>query len=97
MFRHIYLNQKSLEVQNTMVLKRLRQLFKFCQNASHIWDLHEIGLAKQEKLLQEKLDEVRTKNDIVNHVNKFAVLLFITMNRTSRASRGQKAGILKYV
>ena len=30
----------------------LRSLFKFVQGAAHIWDTHEIGLARQERALQ---------------------------------------------
>ena len=30
----------------------IKSLFKFVQGAAHLWDLHEIGLARQERKLQ---------------------------------------------
>ena len=33
---------------------------------AHIWDLHELGLAKAERALQEKLDESRKQHDTEN-------------------------------
>lgn len=57
---------KSLEEQSATVLGRLKNLFKFCQQVGHRWDLHEIGLAKREKELKEKLEEVRLLNEITN-------------------------------
>lgn len=48
--------------------QRLKHLFKHCQGAAHLWDVHEIGLAKQERALQEKLDDSRRKYDRINQV-----------------------------
>ena len=30
----------------------IKSLFKFVQGAAHLWDLHEIGLARKERMLQ---------------------------------------------
>ncbi len=60
--------KKKLEEHNSRTLSSLKSLFKFCQGAAHVWDVHEIGLAKKERDLQEKLDECRHKHDIVNQV-----------------------------
>lgn len=48
------------------MLKALRSLFKFCQGAAHVWDVHELGLARQERALQEKLDTCRHSHDNEN-------------------------------
>ncbi|XP_039268958.2 coiled-coil domain-containing protein 180-like isoform X2 [Styela clava] len=45
---------------------QLKRLFKFTQGAAHLWDVHEIGLAKQERKLQNDLDESRQKHDVDN-------------------------------
>ena len=52
------------------MLSQLKSLFKFAQGAAHVWDIHEIGLARQERGLQEKLDECRHKHDGENQVQK---------------------------
>ena len=48
------------------MLNSLRSLFKFCQGAAHVWDVHELGLARQERALQEKLDSCRLLHDNEN-------------------------------
>ena len=58
--------QKTLEGHNAYLLGLLKSLFKFCQGAAHVWDVHELGLAKQERNLQEKLDDCRHKHDNQN-------------------------------
>ncbi|ELU16401.1 hypothetical protein CAPTEDRAFT_163477 [Capitella teleta] len=57
---------KNFESENNIVLGSLKSLFKFSQGAAHIWDVHELGLAKQERKLQEDLDGCRQKHDNVN-------------------------------
>ncbi|XP_030854046.1 coiled-coil domain-containing protein 180-like isoform X3 [Strongylocentrotus purpuratus] len=46
--------------------QELRSLFKFTQGAAHLWDVHEINLAKKERHLQEQLEECRRKHDNLN-------------------------------
>ena len=60
--------QKELEQHNIDTLNQLKSLFKFSQGAAHVWDVHELGLAKQERALQEKLDQVRLLHDTQNQV-----------------------------
>lgn len=48
--------------------EKLRSLFKYAQGAAHVWDIHEIGLAKQERALQEKLEVCRHQHDNQNQV-----------------------------
>ena len=68
-------SQKKLEKHNRDVLRDLRSLFKYCQGVAHVWDVHELGLAKTERALQEKLDECRRKHDNENQVcDGFAVI-----------------------
>ena len=43
-------------------------LFKFSQGAAHVWDTHEIGLARRERALQEKLETARRAHDQTNQV-----------------------------
>ena len=60
--------QSELELHNSQMLVEMRALFKFCQGAAHIWDVHELGLAKQERALHEGLDECRHQHDNENQV-----------------------------
>ncbi|KAK7495733.1 hypothetical protein BaRGS_00012953, partial [Batillaria attramentaria] len=58
--------EKSQEAHTKLVEENLHSLFKFAQGIAHVWDMHEIGLAKQERALQEKLDECRHSHDYAN-------------------------------
>lgn len=46
--------QHSLENLCNFHVMMIKSLFKFVQGAAHLWDLHEIGLARQERNLQVK-------------------------------------------
>uniref|UniRef100_H2Z2Z0 DUF4455 domain-containing protein n=1 Tax=Ciona savignyi TaxID=51511 RepID=H2Z2Z0_CIOSA len=46
--------------------QQLRRLFKFAQGSAHLWDVHEIGLAKQERKLQSELEQTRQVHDTDN-------------------------------
>jgi hypothetical protein len=65
--------QKSLEEQNKQTTEQLKSLFKFAQGAAHVWDVHEIGLARQERALQEKLEQCRQTHDNQNQVYQHIV------------------------
>ncbi|XP_061169622.1 coiled-coil domain-containing protein 180-like isoform X3 [Saccostrea echinata] len=58
--------EKDLEKYMKETTERLKMLFKFAQGAAHVWDVHEIGLAKQERALQEKLEQCRQMHDNQN-------------------------------
>lgn len=58
--------EKDLENHMKEMTERLKMLFKFAQGAAHVWDVHEIGLAKQERALQEKLEQCRQVHDNQN-------------------------------
>ncbi|KAL3871453.1 hypothetical protein ACJMK2_039450 [Sinanodonta woodiana] len=58
--------EKTLEEQTNEINEKLKSLFKYAQSAAHVWDVHEIGLARQERSLQEKLEQCRQKHDSQN-------------------------------
>ncbi|XP_002742433.1 coiled-coil domain-containing protein 180-like [Saccoglossus kowalevskii] len=57
---------KALEQLSHEQELKLKSLFKFAQGAAHVWDVHEIGLAKRERDLQEKLEACRHEHDNKN-------------------------------
>ncbi|KAJ8300120.1 hypothetical protein KUTeg_021639 [Tegillarca granosa] len=58
--------RKPWKVHNNTTSEQIKSLFKYAQGASHVWDVHEIGLAKQERALQEKLETCRHQHDNQN-------------------------------
>ncbi|XP_078326141.1 coiled-coil domain-containing protein 180-like isoform X6 [Crassostrea virginica] len=58
--------ERDLENHMKETSERLKMLFKFAQGSAHVWDVHEIGLAKQERALQEKLEQCRQVHDNQN-------------------------------
>lgn len=46
--------QRSLDNLTSFHEMMIKSLFKFVQGAAHLWDLHEIGLARQERKLQAR-------------------------------------------
>ena len=44
--------QRALDNLTSFHEMLIKSLFKFVQGAAHMWDLHEIGLARQERRLQ---------------------------------------------
>ena len=54
---------------NQIMNKELYGLFKYLQGIGHAWDIHENGLAKQERSLQEQLQDCRRDHDIENQVS----------------------------
>lgn len=49
--------------------KEINALFKYLQGAAHIWDMHEIGLVKKERGLQELLQDCRKDHEVDNQVS----------------------------
>ena len=47
-----YSFQRALDNLTSFHEMLIKSLFKFVQGAAHMWDLHEIGLARQERKLQ---------------------------------------------
>lgn len=48
----------------------IRILFRYLQFAAQIWDAHEIGLAKEEREFQERLDQGRKEHDTQNQIKE---------------------------
>lgn len=48
---------------NQLINKELNAVFKYLQGVSHIWDIHELGLVKKERALQELLQDCRKDHD----------------------------------
>jgi hypothetical protein len=48
--------------------KEIFTLFKFLQGVAHSWDNHQLGLSKQERVLQELLQDSRREHDTDNQV-----------------------------
>ncbi|CAH1787861.1 unnamed protein product [Owenia fusiformis] len=70
---------QQLEEHTNKIVNELKSLFKYSQGAAHVWDVHEIGLAKQERHLQEKLENARRLHD--NHNQDKEANLDIIMDR----------------
>ena len=66
--------QKAQEEHNKKMEVEMHSLFKFSQGVAHLWDVHEIGLARQERALQEKLEECRRDHDYANQVSAVMVI-----------------------
>ncbi|XP_041370743.1 coiled-coil domain-containing protein 180-like [Gigantopelta aegis] len=58
--------EKNVELHHSLITEKIAAMFKFAQGAAHVWDVHEIGLAKQERILQEKLEHSRHEHDNFN-------------------------------
>ena len=53
----------------------MHSLFKFAQRVAHLSDVHEIGLAKQDRARQEKLEDCRHEHDFCNQVSSVHALI----------------------
>ncbi|XP_074627275.1 coiled-coil domain-containing protein 180-like [Acropora palmata] len=62
--------ERSLDNLTSFHEMMIKSLFKFVQGAAHLWDLHEIGLARQERKLQEQLEKNRRDHDGTNQVKE---------------------------
>ncbi|KAK7094377.1 coiled-coil domain-containing protein 180-like isoform X2 [Littorina saxatilis] len=58
--------ERAQEEHSKKMEGEVHSLFKFSQGVAHLWDVHEIGLARQERALQEKLEECRYDHDYTN-------------------------------
>ena len=61
-------NKTEFDELNQIISKELTLLFKYLQGVSHIWDIHELGLVKKERALQELLQDCRKDHDSDNQV-----------------------------
>ena len=82
--------QNHLEKLSEKHTEQLRSLFKFSQGAAHLWDVHELGLARRERELQEQLEECRHDHDNVNQ--DMEANLDIIMDRLRQESSEEALG-----
>ena len=70
-----YSFQRALDNLTSFHEMLIKSLFKFVQGAAHLWDLHEIGLARQERKLQVqfcwRIGTSRFENEIKLHCTLF--------------------------
>lgn len=62
--------KRNIEEAQQITNKEIYTLFKFLQGIAHSWDVHQLGLAKQERSLQELLQDARRDHDTDNQVNR---------------------------
>ncbi|XP_064616781.1 coiled-coil domain-containing protein 180-like [Liolophura sinensis] len=86
--------EKAFDKHHEEMQYKLKSLFKYSQGAAHMWDIHEIGLAKQERALQEKLDAGRQAHDLQNQ-EKEAALDAVMDRMRQDGSEGALAESLK--
>lgn len=58
--------ERAQEAHCQKMEEEMHSLFKFAQGTAHLWDVHEIGLAKKERALQEMLEDCRHNHDYTN-------------------------------
>ena len=62
---------------------------------AHIWDLHELGLAKAERALQEKLDESRKQHDHENQDKEASLDIVMDRMRQDATEIALQQNLLK--
>ncbi|XP_052788439.1 coiled-coil domain-containing protein 180-like [Mya arenaria] len=87
--------EKSLEEQNKQTTEDLKSLFKFAQGAAHVWDVHEIGLARQERALQEKLEQCRQQHDNQNQDKEAHLDIIMDRMRQDATEKALKDSLAK--
>ncbi len=63
-----YIERVEAEMEEVSQLneRQMNELFRWLQGLGHIWDMHEIGLVKKERSLQELLQDCRKDHDADN-------------------------------
>ncbi len=59
-------DQRELEERSRANESELRGLFKFAQSVAHVWDVHEINVARKDKEVEVELDRGRLMYDKTN-------------------------------
>lgn len=62
--------EQEFEELGQLVEREVNAMFKYLQGAGHIWDMHEIGLVKKERGLQELMQDSRKDHDSDNQVRR---------------------------
>ncbi|KAL4219460.1 hypothetical protein ACF0H5_022039 [Mactra antiquata] len=87
--------EKAIEEQNKQATEQLKSLFKFAQGAAHVWDVHEIGLARQERALQEKLEQCRQTHDNQNQEKEAHLDIIMDRMRQDASEKALKDSLTK--
>lgn len=87
--------EKSLEEHNKQTTEQLKSLFKYAQAAAHVWDVHEIGLARQERALQEKLEQCRQTHDNQNQDKEAHLDIIMDRMRQDATEKALKDSLTK--
>ena len=82
--------EMNLEKVSLIVTRELNGLFKYLQGLSHIWDLHEIGLVKKERSLQELLQDCRRDHDSDNQKREEKLDLILDQMREASSEKDLK-------
>lgn len=73
-----------------MSSKQFNTLYKFLLALAHIWDMHEIGLVKRERMLQDLLQEARNEHDVQNQRREEKLDLILDQMRESSSEKDLK-------
>ncbi|XP_032230152.2 coiled-coil domain-containing protein 180 [Nematostella vectensis] len=85
--------ERSLENLTSFQEMMVKSLFKFVQGAAHLWDLHEIGLARKERALQEQLEKNRQDHDGANQVKEANLDIIMDKMRQDSSETALKASL----
>lgn len=87
--------EKSIEDHCAYLDEEMAALFKFSQGAAHVWDTHEIGLARQERALQEKLETARRAHDQANQEKEAHLDIVMDRMRQDASELALKDSLVK--
>lgn len=85
-----------MEEANQITSNEVYTIFKYLQGIAHAWDLHETGLAKKERSLQELLQDCRRDHDIDNQKKEEKLDAILDQMRESSNEKDLKR-LLQYV
>ncbi|GFO20007.1 coiled-coil domain-containing protein 180-like [Plakobranchus ocellatus] len=87
--------EKTTEDHCAHLERAMTALFKFSQGAAHVWDTHEIGLARQERALQEKLEAARRAHDQSNQEKEAHLDIVMDRMRQDASELALKDSLIK--
>jgi hypothetical protein len=82
--------EHNLDQVGQLMTKEIDALFKYLQGLSHIWDLHEIGLVKKERSLQELLQDCRRDHDNDNQKREEKLDIILDQMREASSEKDLK-------
>ncbi|RUS87182.1 hypothetical protein EGW08_005022, partial [Elysia chlorotica] len=87
--------ERAMEQHCAHLEQEMAALFKFSQGAAHVWDVHEIGLARQERALQEKLETARREHDLANQEKEAHLDIVMDRMRQDASELALKDSLIK--